>query len=226
MRHDPERNAAAYLGGLLSGARRRMFERHMVDCEDCWREVELGRKGRSVAESGRELAPQSLRERVRASVETVSPPPRKRLLLGTSVLSALAIVVALVLFAPWRQAQPAQIEAALDSFETGFAPRQDAPALLPARLDGLELDHVAREDLQGIEVVAHHYVDSGGEQIVVYVADEEWPVALDATHDRSGDTWTAHSDGLVLVCLNEPAPALIVGDDVTEVNLVAASLQP
>jgi hypothetical protein len=34
----------------------------MVDCEDCWREVDLGRKGRSVAESGRELAPQALRE--------------------------------------------------------------------------------------------------------------------------------------------------------------------
>jgi anti-sigma factor RsiW len=52
LKHDPERNAAAYLDGLLSGARRRMFERHILECEDCWREVDLGRKGRSVAESG------------------------------------------------------------------------------------------------------------------------------------------------------------------------------
>ena len=77
MKHDSERHAAAYLSGLLKGARRRMFERHMMDCEDCWSEVDLGRKGRSVAESGRELTPQDLRERVRSAVEMIAPRRRR-----------------------------------------------------------------------------------------------------------------------------------------------------
>ncbi len=226
MRHDPERNAAAYLGGVLSGTRRRIFERHMVDCEDCWREVQLGRTGRSVAESGRELAPQSLRERVRAAVETVSPPPRKRWLLGTSAIGVIALIAMLVVFASSEVSQPAQIQAALASFRHGDLSGQPASALLPKQLDHMELVEVARTSLKGTEVVAHVYVDRTNTKVVVYVADEEWPVAHRAIHDRSAKTWTARSDELVLVCLNEPAPSLVVGDDAAQVAVVAASLQP
>ena len=67
-RHDPEGNAAEYVSGELSGRARRWFERHILDCEDCWREVLLGRFGRRVGEDARELVPAGLRDRVRASV--------------------------------------------------------------------------------------------------------------------------------------------------------------
>jgi hypothetical protein len=66
-RHDAERNAAEYVSGELS-RRRLWFERHLLDCEDCWREVLLGRFGRRVAEDAREPVPVGLRDRVRASV--------------------------------------------------------------------------------------------------------------------------------------------------------------
>jgi anti-sigma factor RsiW len=66
--HDPERNAAEYVSGELAGRARRWFERHILDCDDCWREVLLGRFGRRVAEDIRELAPAGLRDRVRAAV--------------------------------------------------------------------------------------------------------------------------------------------------------------
>ncbi|MCI0632583.1 MAG: zf-HC2 domain-containing protein [Actinobacteria bacterium] len=67
--HDPERNAAEYVSGELSRRATRWFESHLLHCEDCWREVLLGRLGRRVAEETREQAPAGLRDRVRAAVQ-------------------------------------------------------------------------------------------------------------------------------------------------------------
>jgi len=67
-RHDPERHAAEYVTGELPARARRWFERHVLDCEDCWREVLLGRFGRQAAEDAWEPVPVGLRDRVRASV--------------------------------------------------------------------------------------------------------------------------------------------------------------
>ena len=224
MKHDPERNAAAYLGGLLGRARRRMFERHMVDCEDCWREVDLGRKGRSVAESARELAPQALRERVRAAVETVRPRRRSpRWILGGGVVGLVALAAAAMLLLPERD--PAEIEAVLASFRSGQAGVATEPQL-PARLAHLKLVDSARVPVEGLDAVAHTYVDASGDEVVVYAANEQWPVAVGAEHDNAGETWLAEKDGLVMICLDEPAPSLVVGDDVHDVELAAYSLRP
>lgn len=67
--HDPERNAAEYVSGELSRRATRWFEAHLLHCEDCWREVLLGRLGRRVAEEAREQAPAGLRDHVRAAVQ-------------------------------------------------------------------------------------------------------------------------------------------------------------
>jgi Putative zinc-finger len=66
--HDPERNSAEYVSGELSARARRWFERHLLDCDDCWREVLLGRFGRRAAEDARQPVPVGLRDRVRAVV--------------------------------------------------------------------------------------------------------------------------------------------------------------
>jgi hypothetical protein len=67
--HDPERDAAEYVTGELSRRATRWFEEHLLHCEDCWREVFLGRLGRRIAEESREQASASLRDRVRAAVQ-------------------------------------------------------------------------------------------------------------------------------------------------------------
>ena len=67
--HDPERNAAEYVSGELSRRTTRWFESHLLNCEDCWREVLFGRMGRRIAEEAREQAPAGLRDRVRAAVQ-------------------------------------------------------------------------------------------------------------------------------------------------------------
>lgn len=223
MRHEPERNAAAYLGGLLKGARRRMFERHMVGCEDCWREVDLGRRGRSIAESARELAPQALRERVRMAVETVTPRRRPPWAFGAgAVLLSLAVAGAVLLV---QERDPAEITAALAAFR---AERIDSPAepQLPQRLDQLELVRSGRTTVNDVDAVVHTYVDPSGDEVAVFVADREWPVSAGAHHDNSGDTWIAEKDGLVMMCINEPAPSLVVGDDRHDVEVAAYALRP
>ncbi len=223
MRHDPERNAAAYLGGLLKGARRRMFERHMVDCEDCWREVELGRKGRSIAESGRELAPQPLRDRVRLAVETVKPRRRARWVFGVGAFVVAGLAAAVMLLVP--EGHPREIEAALDAFRTPEAGIPVEPQL-PRRLGQLKLVRSSERVIGDLDAVAHTYVDPSGDEIVVFVAGQQWPVAAGAEHDNAGETWIAEKDGLVLICIDKPAPSLVVGDDVHDVELVAYSLRP
>ena len=71
--HDPERNAAEYVSGEMGGRRvRRWFNAHLLECEDCWREVLLGRLGRRLATDIREVAPSSLRDRVRAVIAVES----------------------------------------------------------------------------------------------------------------------------------------------------------
>jgi len=225
LKHDPERNAAAYLGGLLKGARRRMFERHIVDCEDCWREVDLGRRGRSVAESGREMAPQALRERVRAAVETVWPRRRRPLwALGGAAVGLVALAVTGMMFLlPERE--PREIEAALVAFRNRSA-GVSVESRLPARLAELRLTDSARVQLGGVDAIAHTYVDPSGDEVVIYVSDEQWPVAVGAEHGNAGETWLAEEDGLVLICLDEPTPSLVVGDDLHDVELAAYTLRP
>jgi anti-sigma factor RsiW len=75
--HQPELNASLYLAGELGRRTRRWFERHLLECEDCWREVTLGRLGRRLAEELREVAPSRLRDDVRAAV-AAAPVPRRR----------------------------------------------------------------------------------------------------------------------------------------------------
>ena len=67
--HDPEVNASLYVAGELSRRVARWFEHHLLECDDCWREVWLARKGRFIAEHARELAPASLRDAVRGAIQ-------------------------------------------------------------------------------------------------------------------------------------------------------------
>ena len=78
MTHEPEVAAAVYLAGTLDAAERERFEEHLLGCEECWSEVRTAHRGRALAESLREVAPQPLRERVRASVAAASRSDRRR----------------------------------------------------------------------------------------------------------------------------------------------------
>jgi anti-sigma factor RsiW len=232
MRHDPERAAAAYLAGELAPRQRERFEAHMLGCEDCWQEVKAGREGRRLAESLREVAPQQLRERIRATIAAAPPPRRRRIripvLLG--VVVALATVLALLaggllLTRERGPAQPAPIAAAVASYREGMAAWDPAAEPPPARqLGGLAWQGARRGELAGLPVVAHTWQDAAGQRLVLLVASRPFPEAAGARHPPSGATWTAQVHGVVLFCADHPAPSLLLGADQAEVLAAAQRL--
>jgi hypothetical protein len=227
MTHDPEKYAAAYLSGSMSRRRRKGFEEHILDCEDCWSEVELGRRGRSLAEAARDLAPLKLRERVRMSVE-VTPAPMlrwRRFALGASAVAvALVSLVAALDWTLDQQEQPQEIAVLLSDFESGSVLKTTAAKTLPNQLGDLRLRHSRAGRIHGMDVTAHSYTDPAGHEVVIYQADRTFPIAEGAEHASGGETWTAEVEGAVLFCADHPVPSLVVGDDHKEVALAAAEL--
>jgi hypothetical protein len=223
VRHDPERAAAAYLGGELGPRQRERFEAHLLGCEDCWREVKAGRDGRALAESLREVAPQHLRERIRATI-AAAPAPRRRRVRMPALLGVVAALVAvlvtggLLAMREHTQAQPAPIAAAVASYRgslTAWSPSTEPP---PARqLGSLTWRGTSRGELAGLPVVAHAYQDPAGHRVMLLVASRPFPQAVGARHASSGATWTAQINGVVLFCADHPAPSLLLGLDRAEV---------
>jgi hypothetical protein len=221
-RHDPEAAGAGYLGGAMSRRVRRRFEAHLVECPDCWEEVRLGGVGRGYAEAGRELAPQSLRDRIRGEVALLPARPRLRLRIGMGVL-ALALGAAAGTFLLVSSDQPPAIEALVADFVGDRRLRTEAPAELPERLGDLALVKVAAGRVDHLSVVGHRYRDAAGHRVTVYRADRSFPMALGA-RPGTGQTWRARVEGAVLLCSDRPFPALVVSDDGPEVVLAARLL--
>ncbi len=139
MKHEPEKAAVAYLSGTMRSRRRARFEQHIVDCEDCWQEVQLGRTGRSLAESARELAPQDTRENIRAVI-AAHPGSNKswRVGWGMTMLVAAAAVIASAGYLSLRgPAQPPVIEAVLTDYREPARSSHVIEAELPRRLGDL-----------------------------------------------------------------------------------------
>jgi predicted anti-sigma-YlaC factor YlaD len=228
MGHDPQRAAAAYLGGELGRRQRERLEAHLLECEDCWREVQAARGGRALAESAREVAPQHLCDRVRATIDA-TPAGRRRWAVRWAPLAAavtLAAVVAGGLLLVERQAaQPAPIAAAVASYQTR-TPAWSGPAHPPPvqQVGDLRWRGSGRGTLAGLPVVAHTYQDTAGHRIVLLQADRSFPTARGAHHPAGSDTWVSEVDGVVLFCTDRPTPSLVVGQDRALVLLAASRL--
>jgi hypothetical protein len=221
-KHDPEAAAAGYLGGTTSPRARRRFETHLVECPDCWEEVRLGGLGRGYAEAGRELAPQALRDRIRGEVSLVPARPRIRLRIGVGVL-ALALGAAGGTFALLASDQPRAIEALVADFQGDHRLETAVPTALPERLGDLTLVDVVSGEVDRLSVVGHRYRDAAGHRVTVYRADRAFPMA-DGARPGEDQTWRAEVGGAVLLCSDQPFPALVVGDDHREVILAARIL--
>jgi hypothetical protein len=224
-KHDPERSASLYLGGMVSGHARKRFEQHIMGCEDCWREVEMGRRGRALAESSRELAPQALREMVRSTV-AAAPLSRRGLAFGAR-LGALAASVTLalvVVFVVLQPSQPQEIEILLSDYNRAEQLQRQTQAALPSVLGDLELVEVRRGRVEDMSMVVHEYLDPAGHIVKVYQSDSTFPVARGAEHSASGATWSATLDQTVMFCADRPLPSLVIGDNQREVRLAAVEL--
>lgn len=239
MAHDAAALAAAYLGGELGRRRREGYERHLLECEHCWREVQTARRGRALAESVREVAPQRLRERVRATVEVAPgtghpwrrwpgaptrPPGRGRVLAaGVALVALLALAIGGLLDRA-RPAQPATIAAAVRTYQAGdrWAPTTAQP---PARrLGDLQLRRSGQGTLGGLPVVAFVYQDQAGHRVTLLRASRSFPTAAGARQQPTAAMWLAEVDQVVVLCADRPSPSLLVGQDRAEVLLAADRL--
>jgi anti-sigma factor RsiW len=228
--HEPEVAAAVYLAGILDAAERGRFEEHLLDCEECWREVRTAYRGRALGESLREVAPQPLRERVRASVAAASRLDRRRRRRPKVAAVVAATVLALIaggILAGRRPAdQPAVIAAAVASYRTGgLEGSVPSPARPSVRQAGELRWRGARQGrLAGLPVVAHDYRDAAGRQLTLLLADRSFPEAVGAWHPPGAAIWVAEVNGVAVLCADRPSPSLLVGPDRAQVLLAASRL--
>jgi hypothetical protein len=222
--------AAVYLAGTLDAAERERFEEHLLACEQCWGEVQTAHRGRALAESLREVAPQRLRERVRASVAAASRSDqrrRRRPLVAVAVaVVVLAVVTGSLLARQGGAGQPAVIAAAVASYRTGDLDGSAAsPARPPVPRAGDLVWRGARQGrLAGLPVVAHNYRAAAGEHVTLLLADRSFPEAVGASHPPGTAIWVAEVDGVAVLCADRPSPSLLVGRDRAEVLLAASQL--
>jgi hypothetical protein len=228
--HEPEVAATVYLAGTLGPAERERFEEHLLACEECWGEVQTAHRGRALAESLREVAPQPLRERVRASVAAASRPDRhlgRRPLVAAVVLATvLAVIVGAVLVGQRLAGQPAEIAAAVTSYRTGdLDGSASSPAAPPVRqAGGLRWRGARQGRLAGLPVIAHDYQDAAGQHLTLLLADRSFPEAVGASHPPGTAIWVAEVGGVAVLCADRPSPSLLVGRDRAEVLLAASQL--
>jgi hypothetical protein len=232
MSHEPEVVAAVYLAGTLDAAGRERFEEHLLACQECWGEVRTAHRGRALAESLREVAPQPLRERVRASVAAASRSDRRRrgrplvAVVVAVAATVLAVVAGSILANRGDAGQPAVITAAVASYRTGDLDDSAASPERPqVRQAGDLVWRGARQGrLAGLPVVAHDYRDTAGHHLTLLHADRSFPEALGAFHPPAAAIWVAEVDGVAVLCADRPSPSLLVGRDRVEVLLAASQL--
>jgi hypothetical protein len=219
---------AAYVAGELTGRSHAVFEEHLMTCEDCWDEVEIGRRGRQLAIRAREVAPDDLRQRVAEQVIAASGGPRPARLVVLAVAAAavcLAAVAALAVVAGHHDPPPA-IAAAVSGFRSDQLPGSHIPVTTAPDLTSLGFLQTAAGggDLAGVPVTAYAYRDELGRRLLLYIGDRPFTTPQDAEEYGGGNAWITHDHGVYVLCGREPHVTLFVGLDEKQVNRAAEFL--
>ncbi len=245
MRHHPERDAAQFLGGAMPRQNREAFSTHLLDCTDCWAELDQARRGRSLAESMRTAAPVDLRERIRGLVEAESlgaDPSRsshtrsgrlssrrisRRWLVPVGVPVAAVAVVVLVVVSGRGSSEPPSLRQAVADFTAQQLPGSDLPDQRPPDLSLLQLQPVGAGGgtYAGLEVDGYAYRDPAGRRVVLYLSDEPFPEAPGAQRLAGEDgPWVVERGDVVVLCARVPHALLVVGQDDQLVRSAASAL--
>lgn len=239
MTHQPERDAAAYLGGTMTAQARDLFSAHLLACADCWAEVEQARSGRTHVESLRTAAPVDLRDRVRGLVEveshvaaerastSLAAGRRRRWLVPAGAPVAAAVVVALIVSLGGSTSEPPSLRAAVADFSAERLPGAQLPEQRPPDLSRLQLQPVGAGggSYAGLDVDGFAYRDPVGRRIVLYLSDEPFPEAPGAQRLGGADgPWVAERGDVVVLCARLPHALLVVGQDAELVTRAAGAL--
>lgn len=235
MRHDPARDAARFLSGDLTGPERHAFSEHLLGCADCWSEVELARRGRTLAESMRTAAPADLRDRVRGLVEAepvemgaaTAVVSRRRWLLPAALPVAAAVVIALILSLGGGSTEPPSLRQAVADFSAHKLPGAELPDQRAPDLSALQLQPVGAGggSYAGLRVDGYAYRDPAGRRVVLYLSDEPFPEAPGAQQLAGEDgPWVVQRGDVIVLCARLPHALLVVGQDDQLVRSTASAL--
>jgi len=245
VRHDPERSAAHFLGGAMTGEEQQSFSGHLLRCPDCWSEVAQARTGRSLAESTRTSAPAALRDRVRGLVEAealdealdaasgtvpVAGWPRRRLaaIALPAAAAALALVAVLVVVLGGRGTpEPPSLQQAVADYSAQRLPGAQLPDQRAPDLTGLQLQPVGAGGgtYAGLDVDGFAYRDPAGRRVVLYLSDDPFPEAPGAQRLEGADgPWIVRRGAVTVLCARLPHALLVVGEDAQLVRSTASAL--
>ncbi|MCA1721647.1 MAG: anti-sigma factor [Actinobacteria bacterium] len=232
MRHDAERDAARFLAGDMTSSDRDQFSSHLLECAQCWAEVEQARRGRRLAEATRTAAPPALRDRVRGLVEAdaVQGAPtrdRRRRWVLAGVPVAAAAVIALILTLGGSTNDPPSLRAAVADFTAQRLPGAQLPEQRAPDLSQLRLQPVGAGggSYAGLDVDGYAYRDPAGRRVVLYLSDKPFPLAPGAERLAGRDgPWVARRGDVVVLCAREPHALLVVGQDDALVRSTAGAL--
>ena len=228
---DPEVDAPAYVSGAMDPVRRQSFEAHLLDCEGCWDEVRLDRRGRRLAEMAREVAPAGLREAVRATVagspaRPQEPPSIKYPRMIAVAAAWLLVAVLGAYFGQARSGEPRPIQAALDAYRTGEVSGigiDHAPDLSHL---GLRLVGSQEMSLAGMPVEAFDYRSISGERLSLFMGTTAFPRPDEASSGPSElpSAWEAQHDGVGMLSDAQPASYLVITSDHALMDMFAGGL--
>ena len=202
MAHD-ETLVTAYLWGDLDGDAAERFERHLVDCDDCWAAVVDDSHGRAAVEALRELAPPVLRDRVRFAIEAEKGPVTRKAS-RRSRRAAAALVLILIGGAVVGGVK------AVGGGTHGSDPRSVAAVVrLAGAGTGPEAVPATRLTVGG-QSLAVTRLDVSGTPVLVARSDRPFRIGSGATPmSRDDSPWVASRGQLNLVCVNRPHPVLL-----------------
>lgn len=238
MRHDVERDAALFLAGDMTPPERDRFSSHLLECAQCWSEVDQARRGRAMAEGTRTAAPAVLRDRVRGLVEADTSPLQgtvlrrsrladRRWLVPAGVPVAAAAVLALILLLGGGTNEPPSLREAVADYSAQRLPGAQLPQQRAPDLSQLRLQSVGAGggSYAGLEVDGYAYRDPAGRRVVLYLSDKPFPEAPGAERLAGKDgPWVAQRGDVIVLCAREPHALLVVGQDDELVRSAANAL--
>jgi anti-sigma factor RsiW len=217
---------AAYVARELPVEQRAQFERHLLVCEDCAAEVELGERGRQLAGLGREAAPAGLHYRVAALANQRRHWYRRPTAMAVAAAAAAVLAGGAAATLAVPGAPPVAIGAAAAEFRARQLPGDIAPAGPVPNLAALGLSPVAAGvgELAGQNVTAYTYRDSHGHRLVVYTSQRPFATPAEAEEYGGDDAWVTRLGGVSVLCGRAPHRTMIVGQDATQVSDAARYL--
>jgi len=226
MAHDLV-DIAAYVARELPVEQRAQFKRHLLVCEDCAAEVELGERGRQLAGLGLEAAPARLHYRLAALANQRRHWYRRPTAMAVAAAAATVLAGGAVATLAVPDAPPVAIGAAAAEFRAHQLPGGTAPAGPVPNLAALGLSPVAAGagELAGQNVTAYTYRDSHGHRLVVYTSQRPFATPTEAEEYGGDGAWVTRLGAVSVLCGRTPHRTMVVGLDEKQVAAAAQYLK-